>query len=228
MSLATLKTARATAKRSLTMKLNSAKVSLAEDRLEDINRDELIQLLRTFTKKHEAYAEAALEAEDETEESLDTYLQTQQEEYAKIMCEIRDALRQATNPDVKYERMSSSGSSLDITREELLGVLSLNSVDYLKPYDGNPLTFHVFITSFDQTVDKIADPHHKLSHLLRFTSGDAFHAIEGCAIIGGSQGYQRARDILETRFGDKNKVSRSIIKHLTRNIPVKNSDDLQT
>ena len=47
------------------------------------------------------------------------------------MCEIRDALRQATNPDVKYERISSSGSSLDITREELLGVLSLNSMDYL-------------------------------------------------------------------------------------------------
>ena len=38
MSLATLKTAQATAKRSLTMKLNSAKVSLAEDRLEDINK----------------------------------------------------------------------------------------------------------------------------------------------------------------------------------------------
>ena len=112
--------------------------------------------------------------------------------------------------------MSSSWSSLDITHEELLGLLSLNSMDYLKSYDGNPLTFHVFITSFDQIVEKITDPHHKLSHLLRFTSGDALHAVQGCAIIGCA-----IISMVETYWSPvlENKVSRSIIKwHIDQSV----------
>ena len=87
--------------------------------------------------------------------------------------------------------------------------------------------YHVFISSFDQTVDKIVDILHKLTQLLRFTTGEAHHAIEGCAIIGGKAGYQRARDILETRFGDKNKINQSIIEHLCQKNLIKGSEDLQ-
>ena len=82
--------------------------------------------------------------------------------------------------------------------------------------------------SFDQTVAKIADPYHKLTQLLRLTKGEALHAIVGCAIIGGQKGYDSAREILESRFGDKVKVSHRIMEHLTRDVPVKTSQELQS
>ena len=73
------------------------------------------------------------------------------------MKDLRDSLRQINATQVKEEKTSSTGSSLDISREELLGMLSLNTSEYLKPYDGDPLMYHVFTMAFDQTVDKIAD-----------------------------------------------------------------------
>ena len=75
--------------------------------------------------------------------------------------------------------------------------------------------------------DRIADPQHKLTQLLRLPKGEAHHAIEGCAIIGGEKGYDRARKILECCFGDKNKVSCCIMNHLTHSSPIKTGHDLQ-
>ena len=54
----------------------------------------------------------------------------------------------------------------------------------------------------------------KLARLLQFTSGQANAAIKNCAILGGKDGYAKAKDILEKRFGEPNLVARSIIGNL--------------
>ena len=184
-------------------------------------------MYKSFTKAHDEYSEAALTNEEETEDQLDAYEEQQQKEYTSVMEEIRDTLRKAKAPEIKTERQASLDTSIEVTREELMGVLGLNSSEYMKLYDGNPLTYHVFMMTFDQTVDKIADPHYKLSLLLRFTKGAAHHAVEGCAIIGGIEGYQTARAILQSHFGDKNKIKRSIIQHLTKSNTIRGSEELQ-
>ena len=128
MDLATLKTARTTSKRNLTLKLNAAKVSLAEGQLADIDKVELIGLYRNFIKSHQAYEIKALDEEAEEQEDLDLYLFTEQEKYTKVMSSIRNA---SSHAETSPER---SKPSSDITREELLGVLSLNTAEYLKPH----------------------------------------------------------------------------------------------
>ena len=78
-----MKSARTTAKRFLTMKLNEVKVALAVDDLSTVNKEEVIQLYRykKFKEKSEIYVEAALKAETETQEDLDDHFQAQQNEY---------------------------------------------------------------------------------------------------------------------------------------------------
>ena len=140
-------------KRRLTKKINEAKVLLSEDHIDEINRNELSALYKSFTKAHDEYSEAALTNEEETEDQLDAYEEQQQKEYISVMEEIRDTLRKAKAPEIKTERKASLDTSIEVTREELMGVLSLNSSEYMKPYDGNPLTYHVFKMTFDHTVD---------------------------------------------------------------------------
>ena len=77
-----------------------------------------------------------------------------------------------------------------------------NTSDYIQSYDGNPLTYHVFKISFDHIVYPIKDYQHKLTQLLRFTRGDAHEAVQGCAIIGEKESYDRDIEILKSRFGD--------------------------
>ena len=232
MALTDLKVARSVAKRNLTMRINATTVLLSEGEIGEIKKDELHKLYRTFVTKHEEYFEVAMAEKAETEEQLDAFLEAEQKKYFIVMQQVRDALIEKTAPDQqpKIEPESATGnssSSVDLSREELLGVLSINSTNYSQAYDGDPMLYHIFMMSFDQTVDKVADPHHKLTHLLRFTTGEAHHAIEGCAIIGGIKGYERAREILKSRFGDKNKFSRSIMQHLMKNTAIRNNTELQ-
>ena len=52
-----------------------------------------------------------------------------------MMKDLRDSLKHINATQVFS---SSTNSSLDISREELLGMLSLNTSEYLKLYDGDP------------------------------------------------------------------------------------------
>ena len=69
------------------------------------------------------------------------------------MSDLRDAVRQSIKPQIKTEvsHEKSSVPSVDVTTDELLSALSLNTPEYLQPYDGNPPGYHVFTMSFNQT-----------------------------------------------------------------------------
>ena len=83
--IASFKSARTTAKRILTMKLNEIKVALAVDDLSTVNKEDVTQQYKKFKEKSEIYAEAALKAETETQEDLDDHFQAQQNEYIAVM-----------------------------------------------------------------------------------------------------------------------------------------------
>ena len=131
--IASLKSARTTAKIILTMKLNEIKVALAVDGLSTVNKEDVIQQYKKFREKSEIYAEAALKAETETQEDLDDHFQAQQNEYIAVMRDLRDAVRQNIKPQIKTEvsHEKSSVPSVDVTRDELLSALSLNTSEYI-------------------------------------------------------------------------------------------------
>ena len=52
----------------------------------------------------------------------------------------------------------------------------------------------------------------KLTRLLYYVSGPAKAAIKGCALVGGTEGYKQARDILKSRFGNVHLISQCIFE----------------
>ena len=87
----------------------------------------------------------------------------------------------------------------------------------LDVFNGDPLRYQVFIALFDEAVDKCTelDGSAKLARLLQYCGGDAKRSIENCVLIGGSEGYKKAKEILERRFGNPHLVANSVISHLT-------------
>ena len=64
-------------------------------------------------------------------------------------------------------------------------------------------------------MDKVADDDMiKLTRLIQYTTGDAHDAIRFCALMEGSVGYKRAREILLERFGNNHLVTERLINSL--------------
>ena len=83
----------------------------------------------------------------------------------------------------------------------------------LKIFDGDPLSYHLWINAFDEVVDKVPmENSAKLTRMLQYTSGRAYEAIKACALA--DDGYKQARAKLKSSFGDKHLVTQSIVSSL--------------
>ena len=81
---------------------------------------------------------------------------------------------------------------------------------------------------FEESVDsQLVDDQQKLTRLLQYTGGVAKAAIKHCAVIKGSKGYQQARDILHTRFGDNQLINRKMIETLKEGKITHNATQMQ-
>ena len=111
--------------------------------------------------------------------------------------------------------------------EQLSKILTLPKKQ-IEPFNGDCLKYHSFKTIFDRSVDSVlTDPDDKLIHLLRCTTSKANDAIHCCSLIGGEEGYKKARSILENRFGNKHLIANIIRKSLSSSKPVRSAGDLQ-
>ncbi len=109
----------------------------------------------------------------------------------------------------------------------MLSMFNLPKVE-LVTFSGDPLKYHEFIKSFDLNVDAVCEgPDRKLSRLMQYTSGSAKEAIRSCQLAGGSQGYSKARELLQTRFGNPHLATEHIISMLKDPKPVKNQAEIQ-
>ena len=112
----------------------------------------------------------------------------------------------------------------DYEMSRLLRIPQVN----LDVFTGNPLDYQNFIAVFEESVDsQFVDDQQKLTRLLQYTGGVAKAAIKHCAVIKGSKGYQQARDILHTRFGDDQLISRKIIETLKEGKITHNATQMQ-
>ena len=111
--------------------------------------------------------------------------------------------------------------------EQLSKILTLPKIQ-IEPFNGDCLKYHSFKTIFDLSVDSVlTDPDDKLIHLLRCTTSKANDAIHCCSLIGGEEGYKKARSIIENRFGNKHLIANIIRKSLSSSKPVRSAGDLQ-
>ncbi len=82
-------------------------------------------------------------------------------------------------------------------------------------FDGDPIRFWTFTKAFDNNVGhhNIAE-HAKLARLLQYCEGKAYRLIESCAAMTHG-GYQRARELLQERFGDTYSITTAYINRAT-------------
>ena len=81
----------------------------------------------------------------------------------------------------------------------------------IEAFSGDPMKYHAFIAVFKQSVEKLCeDGSARLTRLLQYTEGKTKKAIHACSIIGGQDGYNRARQILKQRFGDRHMIAESM------------------
>ena len=97
----------------------------------------------------------------------------------------------------------------------------------LRPYSGeDPCEYRVFSTAFDELVHKQNLPvASKMARLLSYTIGKAHEAIKGCSY--SAAGYEKARQVLRSRFGDPYVITHHVVSNLRDGKPAKSPKEIQ-
>ena len=93
----------------------------------------------------------------------------------------------------------------------------------LTKYSGDPLEYYYFIRSCEENVEKaILDGGSRLTRLIQYCEGRAKAVIHSCPQT--NDGYKRARETLERRFGDPYVISQAWIRKVTTRSTIKPND----
>jgi hypothetical protein len=77
-------------------------------------------------------------------------------------------------------------------------------------FNRNPANYSQFICNFETNIEsRINDNRLKLSYLIQFCQGDAKRSIEDCVVLPTEEGFERAKPILKSRYGQPHLVARS-------------------
>ena len=92
----------------------------------------------------------------------------------------------------------------------------------------NLIWYQSFIAIFDESIhNKVNGDQIRLTRLLQYTSGPAKLAIKNCSLIGGTVGHEKARGILENRFGNHHFVAQRLISDIKSGKPVHAGPELK-
>ena len=92
-------------------------------------------------------------------------------------------------------------------------------------FSGKAIDYCKFVKNFETNVEcKVSDDRLRLSYLIQYCLGEAKHCIEDCVLLEPTEGYRRAREILQTRYGKPHVISRSCIDKLVNGPQIKASD----
>lgn len=220
-----LKRQRGTKKAVVTRFIGSIDRFIAEKKIPKVQEyyDKLMNAFENFADQHEKYHEM-IENEDEVEAS-DKYFLEFQKEYIAALARAQEFVD--GTKDKKPEPDMTPAVPGMLSPSDVLHLVNLPKVQ-LEVYDGDPLQYNNFMTTFEEHVGSSSvDERMKLTRLIQYTSGKAKEAIRSCALISGSEGYKKAKEILQKRFGDQHIITDAIIRSIRNGRPVKTASDLQ-
>ena len=103
---------------------------------------------------------------------------------------------------------------INMAMEEMIRTLQMPKTEMIT-FDGDPTRFWTFMRAFENNVGKYnVDEHAKLARLLQYCRGKAHKLVETCTAMEYG-GYQRAKDLLRKRFGDKYAISAAWLNRIT-------------
>ena len=80
---------------------------------------------------------------------------------------------------------------------------------------GKPIEYWKFIKNFETNVQsKVPDDSIKLSYLIQYCHGEARESIEDCVVLPPTDGYFKARDILNKRYGRPHVIAHAYMDEL--------------
>ena len=243
MAEAEAKSARGTGKGKVTRAFTEAKRLMTEDadpgKVED-QLEKIKEEFERFVKLCDAYI-GVLEDEAAIDTAV-TYLETENDSYCDRLQRVIDWIDSRKNPKpvvdsvkVKVESdaavatavASQAAQSNELMTKQLIAAVNLPKFE-LEPYSGDPLMFFTFMNAFDESVGKLeCSAGTKLARLLTYTTGEAHVAIKSTPLLGGDRGYEKARNILLTRFGDPNIIVQAVMMKLREGSAVRTSKDLR-
>ena len=130
------------------------------------------------------------------------------------------AERQHFSPSVPSEY----GNEYLATMKKLADATMLPKSELIH-FDGDPLRYYIFMRFFENQVEKDTDDNgRRLQLLIQYCSGKAKKVIESCVLLNQEEGYGKAKQLLEERFGSKYKVSNSWISKVSNGPPIRPND----
>ena len=86
----------------------------------------------------------------------------------------------------------------------------------VQTFDGDPANYCNFILSFENLIEaKTKSSSTKLYYLVQYTSGDVQEPMQSCLSMQPDKGYQEARRLLETRYGQRYKIASAFVTKVT-------------
>ena len=87
------------------------------------------------------------------------------------------------------------------------------------------MDFHYFMAVFKEVVEnKVTDPRGRLTHLIRFTKGEAKEIAKNCIQLPSELGFRTAKQLLTERFGDPHIITASYRKEIKQWPQIKAGD----
>ena len=81
-------------------------------------------------------------------------------------------------------------------------------------FGGNPLEFYYFMAVFDEAVEKkIEDPLGKLTHLIRYTTGQVKEIVNNYIQLPLKEGYETTKQMMHKLYGDLHRVIAAYLSH---------------
>ena len=100
-------------------------------------------------------------------------------------------------------------------QREMIDTLLLPKCELVK-FNGDPLDYWIFISSFDGAVGSTSvGACAKLNCLFQYCEGEALAVIRCCAVMRPEEGYTKARELLRERFGNDYRISETWVRKLT-------------
>ena len=92
-------------------------------------------------------------------------------------------------------------------------------------FGGNPVEFHYFMAVFDEAVEKkIEDPRGKLTHLIKYTTGEVKEMVKNCIQLPPKEGYETEKEMMHKLYGDPHRVIAAYHKEIKQWPQIKPGD----
>ena len=150
------------------------------------------------------------------------------EDHAEVHQERNGQRKIDTNKDKKVTVHNRVNQNLECNPfTELLYQMQAPDIE-IDVFNGNPLEFMYFITSFEQVVEsKIKDERGRLTRLLKYLNGDPKELIKSCIYLKKSECYNQAKQMLFDRFGDPHRLLCEFRKEIKLLPRIKANDSIQ-